>query len=84
MARNHLSLSSYNDTLFSSYKKKGAIVERKQGANYTATTDMKRFRLPHSLITELEQQPNMTAFVIAAIEEKLRRDARKRAKAKEA
>lgn len=59
-------------------------MERKQGANYTATTDMKRFRLPHSLITELEQQPNMTAFVIAAIEEKLRRDARKRAKAKEA
>lgn len=59
-------------------------MERKQGANYTATTDMKRFRLPHSLITELEQQPNMTAFVIAAIEEKLRRDARKRDKAKEA
>ena len=61
------------------------MVEKKQGANYTATTDMKRFRLPHSLITELEQQPNMTAFVIAAIEEKLKRDARKRAaKAKEA
>ena len=60
-------------------------MEKKQGANYTATTDMKRFRLPHSLITELEQQPNMTAFVIAAIEEKLKRDARKRAaKAKEA
>ena len=55
-------------------------MEKKQGANYTATTDMKRFRLPHSLITELEQQPNMTAFVIAAIEEKLRRDARKAAK----
>ena len=76
--------SSYSATLLSSYNKRGYMVEKKQGANYTATTDMKRFRLPHSLITELEQQPNMTAFVIAAIEEKLRRDARKRAKAKEA
>lgn len=76
--------SSYSVTLLSSYNKRGCMVEKKQGANYTATTDMKRFRLPHSLITELEQQPNMTAFVIAAIEEKLRRDARKRAKAKEA
>lgn len=76
--------SSYSVTLLSSYNKRGYMVEKKQGANYTATTDMKRFRLPHSLITELEQQPNMTAFVIAAIEEKLRRDARKRAKAKEA
>lgn len=56
-------------------------MEKKQGANYTATTDMKRFRLPHSLITELERQPNMTRFVVAAIEEKLKRDARKAAKA---
>lgn len=57
------------------------MVEKKQGANHTARTDMKRFRLPHSLITELEKRPNMTAFVIAAIEEKLKRDARKAAKA---
>ena len=76
--------SSYSVTLLSSYNKRGYMVEKKQGANYTATTDMKRFRLPHSLITELEQQPNMTAFVISAIEEKLKRDAKKRAKAKEA
>jgi hypothetical protein len=57
------------------------MVEKKQGANYTKATDMKRFRLPHSLIQELEKQQNMTAFVIAAIEEKLKRDARKAAKA---
>lgn len=71
--------SSYSVILLSSYNKRGYMVEKKQGANYTATTDMKRFRLPHSLITELEKQPNMTAFVIAAIREKLARDARKKA-----
>lgn len=46
-----------------------------------SVTATRTFRLPHTLCEQLAQFENQTAFVIAAIEEKLRRDAIKAAKA---
>lgn len=48
-----------------------------------SVTATRTFRLPHTLCEQLAQYENQTAFVIAAIEEKLRRDAIKAARSKQ-
>ncbi|MGL6124688.1 MAG: hypothetical protein ACRC1W_17195 [Shewanella sp.] len=49
-----------------------------KGANFTSTSEMKRYRIPHELAEKLEGvtsrgYKNMTQFVIIALTEKLER-----------